>query len=434
MSVATDVNPNVEVSGKGEAIQITGDMSMVSFDELDNAQVGAPSEEVSSKDGTSFSEKAQPVETKEDRSSDGSEDEIDDEARDPATHRSAKPAGTQEDQVEGEKEDPEDETLSGEHELDQDKQAAVFAKGKLGDQEYEVPAEAIFQTKVAGKIEDVTLQELQKNYSGSVNWDRKYQEVAELKKTQDARQTDLNNQATNLSGVVNDFLEAADDTPTKMFDVIAGLTKQDAVQLKMSFWDSLANQAKQLAQMDDDDLALARKKAEVGFREESVMSQQKRMDQATQKTSDQTKAQEVMDNYKMTQEEYKDCLTQAGELVRDRKPDGVDVVTVHRHLMVTQMVDEVNPDFANDPKYDRVVSFLRDNAVNTPSFTKEDLKEMFVSAGYAKGESSDEGSTDRSARLSKKARRTAGVTNSAHKKAPTNEPLTFEDLDDEDGW
>lgn len=76
---------------------------------------------------------------------------------------------------ESEEDDAAEDARSTEEEI---RNIKAFRNGKM----YEVPEDATFKTKVNGKWETPTLQELKDDYSGRVMWDRKFTELSEDKK------------------------------------------------------------------------------------------------------------------------------------------------------------------------------------------------------------------------------------------------------------
>lgn len=74
-------------------------------------------------------------------------------------------------------EDSESDDTSAETDADFD--AGKMVKAFAGNQALEIPENATFRQKVAGKNEIVTLQELRDNYSGKVHWERRFEEANE---------------------------------------------------------------------------------------------------------------------------------------------------------------------------------------------------------------------------------------------------------------
>ena len=74
---------------------------------------------------------------------------------------------------------------------------------KYGEENLEMPANAIFKHKIDGEEVDVELQELLNNYSGKVSYDKKFQEFSSERKYFEEERNDYNQQIENINKYIN---------------------------------------------------------------------------------------------------------------------------------------------------------------------------------------------------------------------------------------
>lgn len=269
-------------------------------------------------------------------------------------------------------------------------------KAKAGDAELDLAHDTVIPTKVAGKLENPTLEELQADYSGRVNWDRKYKEFATERTTFQAEKQELNS-------LVEAMMTSAKDDPFKFFDVVGEITGQDSVALKMQAIEEQIELAQKLAKMTPQQLDQFKKDMALKFREDTLLTKETRIkNQESQKTK-QAELAKVRETHQIDEDTWNET-EEAAKKVYGRDVTTEEVVHTKKYLDVLDAMNSVNPEFVQAMTEDkkRFALELTAMAVNTPGFKQQDLVDIVASTfGTARGE--------RLAKKIKDARETRGV-------------------------
>ena len=407
----SDVNPNVDV-GAEEQVGVKGGENL-SFDELESAL-----------DAKSTQEEEKPE--KPEDTSPTNEDTT--QAEEPEEEET--PPDKKEDDQEPEKVSVPDET----------RQEVRTVKTKYDGEEMELYGDLTIPTKVAGKTEQVALSELMDNYSGKVDYNRKYGELGSQKADLQKQVDEHTSQVEEMQNLVGQMLEATQDNPLKLFDVISEIHDVDPVKLKMEAIRSQVQAVAGIAKMDDTERERWFKEQELKFREEHLTSKENRGNAQKATEAQRSHESQVREQYHVNDESY----SQAYELTKnykedqnlEGKPTPEEVVQVHRHLMAEDAILATRKDWAEELQQgnnaDRetlshYVSQLRDIALKNPEFDQADLEDIINnSVGVASQQSSAQN-------LGRKVMKTQPAPKenvSGMKGRKSKKPITFDDLDD----
>jgi hypothetical protein len=244
-----------------------------------------------------------------------------------------------------------------------------FLKAKYGEQEIELAPETLIPTKVAGKLESPTLTELQQNYSGKINWERKYSELAK-------ERGDFDSQKTEMNTLISAMVEATKEDPFKFYDVIGELTGSDALELKMAAIDEQIAMARKLGNMSPEQVEAFKKHMAMQFREDTLNRKETRYKDAENKSAEQKKLTQIKSQFNINDDDYSQAEKVAKEYVKDRTVTTEDVVTVSRHLMVLDAIEDYNTALSERGDYHDLVNRLRDEALKNPGYTKQDITDI----------------------------------------------------------
>lgn len=326
-------------------------------------------------------------------------------------------------------EDDDSEAAEDEGPIDDTEAEVRTVKAKHGKDELELYGDTVVPTKVAGKLEQPTLTDLQSNYSGKVNWDRKNNELHQ-QRVQFQKESQLHTQQV---GELNEFIDTlvneSKTDPLKMWDLVAELHGEDPVQMKLDLIKSQVAQVEPIVKMGEDERERYFKKLELEFREQKITSKEK-LEKATQEKQAQTQQlQETCDKYGLTQEEYLEYKSQAKEYKQEGEVTPQDVVLVSRHVMATEAVHKarqewvegLNPQSEADVKnYNDFVDSIRKMALDNPGWTQDDLVEVI------EGAFGDQATDNLGRKLKKSQPNPQG--NVTKPKPKKQRPLTFDDL------
>ncbi len=156
---------------------------------------------------------------------------------------------------------PEEQTANAEANTPQQQAADAVRKLKLkaGDREVELEENAQLEWKVDGKPTPVTVRELLDNYAGKVAYEKRFQQVANDRKAYDADRKTFEAARDRQKSLVLDMYEKT--KAGKTFEAVQSLIdmtglKVDARDYVKQLRESLIGQAKQLAEMSDEQRAV----------------------------------------------------------------------------------------------------------------------------------------------------------------------------------
>jgi len=181
----SDVNPNVAVAEESTSESGFGENGPTSFDEM---------EAVTSSDQALDAQDA---------------DEVELEAKNVSSD-------TQKDEVSAESDEKEAEAEAIEEEI-------KLIKAMRGENEHDMPEDAVFIQKVNGEDTEVTLRELLNDYSGRTDYNKKYNEFGKEKQTLKEQQFQLDNR-------VNTFIEKSKESTLDGLAYLAETAGADPVE------------------------------------------------------------------------------------------------------------------------------------------------------------------------------------------------------------
>lgn len=182
----SDVNPNVDVGEETSVEAGFGEDGLTSFDDM---------EAVMSEETAPQAEAAEPAEEVE------------------AQAKSDVSKDTQEDEVSAE----------NDKEAEATEEEIKLIKARRGENEHELPEDAVFMQKVNGVEEEVTLRELLNDYSGRTDYNRKYNEFGKEKQA-------LKEQRFQLDNRINTFIEKSKESTLDGLAYLAESAGADPVE------------------------------------------------------------------------------------------------------------------------------------------------------------------------------------------------------------
>ena len=284
-----------------------------------------------------------------------------------------------------------------------------------GDEELNLSRELKVPVKVDGKSESVELQELINNYSGSVNWNKKFGELGQEKQKFDARVDGVQKSVRQVHDLVQQ------GKAQEAIEFIAETMGADPLEM----W---RNTVKQVEQQLHETEVLSEEERRVRDLQEELDYRKRRDAQASAKAAEQQEAQEIEHRVTEVQQKYGmdnesfvqtyDLILEAGAATEDDlTPEFVgqvyqDMQTKER---VKSVIDHAVPELEDK---DKAVLDLFQVALRDPDLTDQELKQI---AAEVYG-------TESAKRLSRKVEK---LQNRSEKtvKNPMKDPVTFDDLD-----
>ena len=290
-----------------------------------------------------------------------------------------------------------------------DKAKVRTFKFKHGESEFDLSPESTLTVKVDGKEEPAKLQDLIDNYSGKVNWSRKYQE--------------LHQERTSLQDVVNklhsEFVEKGD--PFTAIEVLAEAIGADPLKVRKDLTQGLLKQADALASLSPEEREVAQLREELTWRQRREESERTKAE--TQKVQSELNArlEKVQETHGFTREQ----LAKAYSEVKDHVPEdqltpeflGDYLKFQQTRSGVTSLLDEVEAEFDSKESKFAAIEKLEKVLRLYPDMSLSELRDYAAEAWGSKAAKN----------ISRKLKKTR-PTNTARSEERAKEPITFDDL------
>lgn len=280
-----------------------------------------------------------------------------------------KEAKAHDDDDEPEEETKDDDELEeedeGEPQAAKPAKKAKILRGKRGDEDVDIATDTVIKVPVAGKKEDVTIQDLVDNFSGKVNYDRKFTELDRERKTFHAERDELHTVANTLAERVAENHEAA-------FDYLADIVGKDPVELKMQILKDQFKAMMPLYEMAEEERNRFFKDKELQWREAKASSFEakvKEKEEAGKRSAELSKAQNT---FGISADLYDQVRDAAKEQLK-RDPTPAEVIEAHRLIMFDTVVDEVAPELKESPNIRSIARDLVDYALRHPEYSRDDM-------------------------------------------------------------
>jgi hypothetical protein len=295
-------------------------------------------------------------------------------------------------------------------------------KVRSGDKDLELRTDTAFEVTIAGKKESVPLQDLLTNYSGKVDYSRKYSEFDKDKKSFHAEKKDLEDSLNRLYD-----LATKQSNPKAAIMHLAETMGADGHET----WKALVQEIRKTFDASKDLTPEQIKAREL--EEENEYLRKKGADKAA---AEKTKADEahVSDRVTAIREQHgidektffeiyndlKDAVKQGQLKAEKLTPEFVGEYYAETKVLhdLGKMVSEVNPEL---PKKNEAVQELRKIMVQNPELSMKDIREIAAETFKPK----KKGPSKFVEKV--KQSRSSGSASAATQE---NEPLTFDDLED----
>lgn len=344
---STGVNPNVEVGD--EPTISTGAGSQLTFDDL---------ERVTAEEDRKPKPKPKPKEEKPLKEAAWNPDDAPDpkDQREPKEEKEPKPK-------------------------DKEPQAAQPKEGqpkpkihklKIGDQIMDVAGDATFTIPVAGKKEEVPLQDLVNDYNGRTEWHRRFSEV-------DVREKEFSKQKESLDKLVSNVYEKVQTDPDAAFDFLAEMTKQDPIAMKEGMLRSQIEALLPLAAMSEEEREAYIKDQVRNWRDKLHESRTKSYETEQKADEEALAKQQLMDIHGIDEARYAKAEQVARDFLTKQHPEFDGAVTkeqvlyVDRKLMAWDVINNTVPHLVNHARYDSIVEDVVTDLLRHPELTPETL-------------------------------------------------------------
>ena len=231
----------------------------------------------------------------------------------------------------------------------------------------------LIKVKVAGKEEEVTLEELKTNYSGKVAYDKKFTELDKERKA-------FLKEKTQIESYVNQFRETATNQnmveATKFLGQLTGKAPHQVVEELIQ---SLTPEIERRMGLMDSELEYENKLADAQYKADLLEQKQSQLENEQVLQTLDAKIESIMSDKSITTEEWDKAVRELDNQLPKEQALTPELVAefVHYERSIAK-TDSILNTF-EDGKYlsnDSVKNTLRDIAIDNPDFTNEDLIEI----------------------------------------------------------
>lgn len=285
-------------------------------------------------------------------------------------------------------------------ESEEEKKTSKNLRMRMGDELYNVDANATFRVKVDGEQVDVPLQELINNFSGKTAWDKKFTEIGKEKKYLEAEKKSLTEYKSKVEShvkAVNDIILSKDKNPMEALLYLVEMSGQDPYTAYRRMMETNLEELSSLMDMTEveRELYFHKKKDElhtsVAKKREESMRKEATFNQVLQKIDNLRKS------YNVSEDEFVEASEELEALYTDSKIDPnqitdeqiVEYASLKPHIAKVKEMIVPFEDNISEAKYGDVVAMLsrglRDKELDEAAILKllkrnysvdEDVKEL----------------------------------------------------------
>lgn len=303
------------------------------------------------------------------------------------------------------------------------KPKAKVHKFKSGDQEIQLPSDAVIPVKINGKVEEVKLQDIIDNHSGKTNWDKKFNELH-------IERQEFGKQRESLNTLVSNLYEKSQKDPEAAWDFLAELTKQDPAKLKMDIVRKQFAEMAPLFDMEPDERERWFKEKELDYRDKAHANRAKADTEREAKATEDAQRAQAAAQYGIDENAYTNAAKVVGQYLSkvDPKFDGKvtpqQVIYADRHLMALEVIGKNVPHLEKHEKFDSIVGDIVTDLMRHPQMNREKLGSLLQDVW---GDDDKKGLKT----LARKASKDTQVSDNVrpNRRSEKSDPVTFEDLD-----
>jgi len=254
-----------------------------------------------------------------------------------------------------------------------DKAEVKMLKALNGDAPMDIPHDLQIPTKVDGQMQNVSLEELQRDYNGRTVWDKKFSELDVHRREIKEKEYVISQHQAKL----DKFKELAkSDNPLDSMNYLLDLTDQDSYTYMKSLRDKLIPDMEAYAAMTDEE----RRAHDLSLENESLKKRQETLAETREYEQTQAELLKRINTVRASQDISEDDFRLAYEELAKEGVENIDPELVGRYISEKQAVHlaesvltTVNPDLVKDQAtYDEMIRVVKAN----PELKKEDLVEI----------------------------------------------------------
>lgn len=249
---------------------------------------------------------------------------------------------------------------------------------KYGEENLEMPANAIFKHKIDGEEVDVELQELLNNYSGKVSYDKKFQEFSSERKYFEEERNEYNQQIENINKYINGFADKLKDKDALgALSYFAEFSGMKPHEFQRELLNQIAPEVERRSLMSPEELQSEELLAQNKYlqQQQESVQEQLRDEQALKELE--TEIANVQEAHGISDEAFNNAYHELVDSEYEGEINPQAVAEYHMHSEAFSRADEILSSVSSQlADQDQVVESLQQVIVENPSFDNDDLKEI----------------------------------------------------------
>ena len=258
----------------------------------------------------------------------------------------------------------------------------AFSEGK----QYDIPENATIRTKVDGKWEKPTLQELKDNYSGVIAHDRKFSDLGDRVKAQDSKETTYEAEITKLQGHMGNISNlvkgamAGEVNPSDAMDYLLDLMGADTLQFNKLAMEHQAEQYDMYSQMTESE------REAYWTKKENAVLTKKQESLTTNQAAEHTRAElsskvnSLRETHGISEEAYVSAENDLkAEGFKDLSPENI-VQAAQLQPLLAQAEESIEPylDQLDDEEASELAVDIATRMLGNPDLTLDQVKKLLA--------------------------------------------------------
>lgn len=244
-------------------------------------------------------------------------------------------------------------------------------KAKYGEEDIEIPQDALFSIKIDGEEQDVSLNDLRTNYSGKVAWDKKFSELGAEKREylEDKKMVE------QYIGDFQNLVKNGDNVGA--MEYLAQLAGQNPLEFRKQLREQVITNHKALLDMNEEQVKAYELNEENDFlkRQQENLQNQSTQQQSLQEL--QSQISDFQENYEVSDEE----LLAAYDSLQENYDGEIELSTIHEYVNTSRAYEKTESALSevvelNDALLDQVAGIVIEN----PDFDNNDIIEIVQEA------------------------------------------------------
>jgi len=285
-----------------------------------------------------------------------------------------------------EEEAPKEEKIEKEEDIEKEEKEPLEAKEEE-EEESKESKEELYEVKVDGKVEEISLQELKNNYSGKVAYDKKFSEMDTERQSFKKEVQDINSYVSELGKTMkeNSVLEG--------FYKVGEMVNMPAHAIKAALIKEILPELERLEGMSQEGIDLEYQQNEIKYLKEKTESDRQKFETEQAQKELSFKISQARETLGVDNSEWEDAVAYLDKSLPPEESLTIDTVKEYIQFSKSEdiakaAIDQFDSSYLGN---EEVIENLQDIIIKNPDFTDSDIQDILVQAfGSSKKEVAEE--------------------------------------------